>query len=375
MLFFRFFVLSPLIFIVAGCVSFAEQDWQEFVSADSADLCSRNLPAGYPSYDALPLFFITSRLPDCRNELPQFTVQRGDMIRYGRYQSAGTTSNPKPPTIAFRDENNWRKDVNSALGPSGRVIVYIHGYNSPFDETAARTDAVRRVTNFDGPVISYTWPNFETFSRYTVDEANNLWDQPYFYGELLALARNDNVKDIIVISHSMGTRSLLAAMERMSRQSGTRQYLSKFNNLIFASGDVDRQIFERAAKSELFSENMMGADRHITVFASAVDRAVGISRILHGYDRLGITKCNDPRIKEPCYPRDPETNAFFDGVTIVDTSDVSGGFIGHADFIDSEIGREFMCAAVLDNGKAMRKLPKLVKPSRDDPRRFCENAK
>ena len=173
----------------------------------------------------------------------------------------------------------------------------------------------------------------------------------------------------------MGTRSLLAAMERMSRQSGTRQYLSKFNNLVFASGDVDRQIFERAAKSELFSENMMGGDRHITVFTSAVDRAVGISRILHGYDRLGITKCNDPRIKEPCYPRDPETNAFFDGVTIIDTSDVSGGFIGHADFIDSEIGREFMCAAVLDNGIAMRKLPKLVKPARTETRRFCENTK
>ena len=189
MLFFRLFIISPLLLVLVGCVSFAKQDWQELVSADSTDLCSRNLPAGYPSYDALPLFFITSRLPDCRNDLPQFTVQRGDMIRYGRYQAAGTTSNPKPPTIAFRDENNWRNDVNSALGPSGRVIVYIHGYNSPFDETAARTDAVRRVTNFDGPVISYTWPNFETFSRYTVDEANNLWDQPYFYGELLAFAQ------------------------------------------------------------------------------------------------------------------------------------------------------------------------------------------
>ena len=375
MLFFRFFALSPLLLILAGCVSFAKQDWREFVAVDSADLCSGNLPAGYPAYDALPLFFITSRLPDCRNDVPQFTVQRGDRIRYGRYQSAGTTSKPKPPTIAFGDENAWRADVNNALGPSGKVIIYIHGYNSPFRETAARTDAIRRVTNFDGPVISYTWPNFETFSRYTVDEANNLWDQPYFYGELLALARNDNVKNIIVISHSMGTRSLLAAMERMSRQSGTRKYLSKFNNLVFASGDVDRQIFERAAKSELFSENMMGGDRHITVFTSAVDRAVGISRILHGYDRLGITKCNDPRIKEPCYPRDPETNAFFDGVTIIDTSDVSGGFIGHADFIDSEIGREFMCAAVLDNGIAMRKLPKLVKPARDDTRRFCENTK
>jgi esterase/lipase superfamily enzyme len=361
----------PLILLLSGCVSFSQQNWRDFVQAGDRDLCVRDQSIDDASYQQLPIFLITSRLPDCRGASPILTKQRTDQIRYGRYKASGTRKKPGKTEMQFRQRAYWQADLEKAVGPSRRVMVFIHGYNNYFDEIAVRTQAMRQVTGFEGPIITYSWPSFQAFFRYTVDEANNLWDQPYFYGELLSLARTSNIDDIVVVSHSMGTRSLLAAMERMSRQPDTRKYLDKFRTLIFASGDLDRQIFERSAKNELFSENMMGAQRHITVFTSNVDRAVGISRILHGYDRLGITKCNDPNIKEPCYPRDPETGEFFDGVTVVDTSNVSGGIIGHADFIDSLAGREYLCAAVLNDGVAIRKLPKLVMAVKSDAGKFC----
>jgi esterase/lipase superfamily enzyme len=89
-------------------------------------------------------------------------------------------------------------------------------------------------------------------------------------------------------------------------------------------------------------------DRRITVYASLKDKALALSRSLHGYPRLGSPYCFDPfeaaalkaaEHPERCYAakgrytQEPSRSGF----TIIDTSDVSSGGSGHSDYLRSPV--------------------------------------
>nr|MBP7952073.1 hypothetical protein [Sphingorhabdus sp.] len=82
------------------------------------------------------------------------------------------------------------------------------------------------------------------------------------------------------------------------------------------------------------------------IYVSASDRALGFSRTIHGYPRLGRPFCYDRYEAaalaangqlERCYAQSFQNDAFsaHGGLTIIDTSDVSAGRSGHSDYLRS----------------------------------------
>ncbi|NIJ38322.1 esterase/lipase superfamily enzyme [Sphingopyxis panaciterrae] len=291
---------------------------------------------------ALPLFFATSRLPDCRTPDIRLLQYRGDKVRYGRFAPPRDVEMGKKKQfltpIAFQAAPDWWAALRAETDRrQGRVLLYVHGYRENFETTTKDTAQIARMTGFDGPVIAYSWPSQHSLLGYAVDETNMYHDVRNFRVFLKSLAEQSWVKEIVIVSHSLGARLVIPAIAYVDRTSSSADS-SNIANVILASPDIDRETFERDIEEEVLAARRVARDRRITVYVSRADKALAASRALHGYPRLGSPYCFDPfeaaelkakGLPERCYP------VAIAGMTVVDTTDVSRGSTGHSNFLRS----------------------------------------
>jgi len=288
-------------------------------------------------------YFVTSRLPDCLGSDLKLLNHRGDKVRYGRFATPGTISDKKgksKPSVNFAFDNHidWWEQLSEAMqARDGRVLVYVHGFRETFYTSSKDTAQIARLTGFKGPVIQYSWPSQGEFLKYVVDETNMYWDERNFRNFLMALAQEEWTKEIILVSHSLGARLVIPAVEYVDEKSSNKDS-SIISNIILASPDIDRQNFERDIAQEILAMRRVTNNRRITVYTSAKDRALALSADIHGYPRLGVPRCFDPflarelrekGLPERCYAKHN------DGLTIVDTTAVTSGRSGHSDYLKS----------------------------------------
>jgi Alpha/beta hydrolase of unknown function (DUF900) len=195
------------------------------------------------------LFVVTSRLPNCQGEDITLTNFRSEQIRYGRFDSPRAGIGKRQPKmivpLSFQGEERWWADLEGAMANGdGRVLVYVHGYRETFVSNSRDSFQMKRLTEFAGPIIQYSWPSQGALFGYLVDETNLAWDEQNFRRFLTRLATRTWTKEIILVSHSMGARLVIPAVEFVDRNSASADS-SNISNIILASPDVDRQDFER----------------------------------------------------------------------------------------------------------------------------------
>jgi esterase/lipase superfamily enzyme len=296
-------------------------------------------------------FLVTTRLPDCRADIVSLTNHRSDRVRYGRFAAPITNPDKKAerkilvPT-AFQPESDWWAGLRDAANlRQGRVLLYVHGYRETIDSSSKDTAQIAALSQFDGPVIHYSWPSQGQLLSYGVDETNMYWDERNFRRFLQKLAREDWVREIVIVGHSMGARLVIPAIEYVDANSSNAD-ASNISNIILAAPDIDREDFERDIVEEVLSARRVNNDRRITVYVSGNDKALALSRSIHGYPRLGSPYCFNPfeakRLKDAGKPQRCYASKYkYDvepsksGFTIVDTSDVSQGSTGHSDYLKS----------------------------------------
>lgn len=296
-------------------------------------------------------FVVTSRLPDCRDDNIKLTNHRADRVRFGRFSPPETIKPAKGDKqlvvpLAFQAEADWWAGLRDAANlRKGRVLLYVHGYRETLQTTARDTVQIGTMSNFDGPIVHYSWPSQGNLLSYAVDETNMYWDERNFRNFLTKLARTEWVKEIVIVSHSLGARLVIPAVEYVDRTS-TNVDSSNISNIILASPDVDREDFERDIAEEVLAARRVNNDRRVTVYASLSDRALAVSRAVHGYPRLGSPYCFNPfeaqdlkakGLPQRCFATKTkyQTEPAKTGFTIIDTTDLSGGGAGHSDYLRS----------------------------------------
>ena len=343
-------------------------------------------------------FIVTSRLPDCRGDNIKLTNHRADRVRFGRFSPPETIKPAKGDKqlvvpVAFQPEDAWWDGLRDAANlRNGRVLLYVHGYREKLQTTARDTVQIGAMSNFDGPIIHYSWPSQGNLLSYAVDETNMYWDQRNFRNFLTKLARTEWVKEIVIVSHSLGARLVTPAVEYVDRTS-TNADSSNISNIILASPDVDREDFERDIAEEVLAARRVNNDRRVTVYASLSDRALAVSRAVHGYPRLGSPYCFSPfeakdlkakGLPQRCFATKTkyETEPAKTGFTIIDTTDVSGGGAGHSDYLRSlAVCKDF--AAVVNGARTTEDrvataqahvftLRAPVKPTKEDIAAACK---
>lgn len=296
------FLLFPIV-LLGGCVRIAS-------------------PGPAPVPPSLPLeadiFYATDRAPlpfdaktcDPVHERDQVRTYGGERSREGKL-SLGTyatviardhktgdlvQSLPRPvecrppkkqPLSASRASPLPENEYFSALAarvnasPRREVLVFVHGFNISFAEAAQRTAQLQYDLDFAGPAVLFSWTSKASVrpSKYQEDERSVEAGLGLLVSFLEDLQRA-RPERIHVIAHSMGGRALMRALEEMARRAAENPR-PRFAQIILAAPDMDRDEFIRLAPATA------GMAQRVTLYASAVDRALAVAGDSHKVPRAG----------------------------------------------------------------------------------------
>jgi esterase/lipase superfamily enzyme len=167
------------------------------------------------------------------------------------------------------------------------ALVFVHGYNTSFDNAIYRTAQIAYDLNFDGAAFAYSWPSGGAVASYTYDRESAGAAQPYLRQFLEVVVKETGAKAISLVAHSMGSQPLLEVLKDM-RQSAPDDVV--INQMILAAPDVDADNFANLAAT------IEGLAKGVTLYAAANDRALVISRNFWQNPRAGDVPANGPMI-------------------------------------------------------------------------------
>ncbi|MCC0005579.1 MAG: alpha/beta hydrolase [Methylobacteriaceae bacterium] len=226
-----------------------------------------------------------------------------------------------------------------ATKPKNGVLVFVHGYNTRFEEAVYRFAQIVHDSRAQVTPVLFTWPSRGKLLAYAYDRESATYSRDGLESALQALANDPKVGEISILAHSMGNWVTIEALRQMSIRN--RGISKKIRNVMLAAPDVDVDVFRRQIR--LIDEGRTRPD--FTLFVSRDDDALAVSRLLWGStDRVGAI---DPN-KEPYRSKLQQSD-----LRVVDLSDIkTGDPTGHAKFAESpEVVK--MIGARLSSGQAL----------------------
>lgn len=292
-------------------------------------------------YAHIKVFYGTDRRPEAaRNNKIMYGSKRNDQFTYGTcdvylpkelpkvlvYPTLWRLDFMEDPThlmvisrVAEIDKKAFFDDLSLAVAstPEKKVFLFIHGFNMTFEDAARRTAQISYYIGPDTVPVFYSWPSMGKLWGYLADEDNVEWTHPHLRQFLEDVATRSGAKTIYLMAHSMGNRALTNALllSKPTEQSLIR-HKSLFSSIIMAAPDIDQDIFKRDIAPFL---KLTGAS--VTIYVSANDNALKVSRGLHNDKRVGEIEDGGPFI--------------IDGMDTIDVSGIDDSFTGHGYYFNS----------------------------------------
>lgn len=208
--------------------------------------------------------------------------------------------------------------------PGRRVLLFVHGFNTRFEEAVYRFAQIV----YDSPVkvapVLFTWPSGGSLTDYVYDRDSALYSRDALERILETITSDPNVGSVSILAHSMGSYVTVEALRQMSIRN--RGLPSKLRDVMLAAPDIDVDVFRR----QIASIDMSRRSAQFTIFVSREDRALSISSfIARDSTRLGSL---DPTA-EPYASMLAASNVKVVDLTTVESKD----FTNHGKFANSEV--------------------------------------
>jgi esterase/lipase superfamily enzyme len=208
--------------------------------------------------------------------------------------------------------------VSGRIGVNRDVLVFIHGFNTPFDEARDRTAQIVADSRFGGVAVLFTWPTKHELFGYVSDKDNATASRDALQALLQEIGATPGVGKVHVLAHSMGGWLAMEAL-RQEAIANDRDLSGHLGDVMLASPDIDLDVFA-GQMARLRPAN-------VTVFATANDRALSLSSaIAQSRQRVGGIN--------PSKPEDRERIEAL-GAKVYDLSNFSDGFIDHGAYADA----------------------------------------
>jgi len=163
---------------------------------------------------------------------------------------------------------------------NGNVLIFVHGYNTPFDGGVYLFAQVVHDSEMKVVPLLFAWPSRGNLFGYNYDRESTTSSRTVFANLIERIAEADEVKSITILAHSMGGWLTMEAL-RTGVLRGD-DYKGKLEDVILASPDIDVDVFYSQF------EDMQGHTPNITLLVSRDDNALRIARRIGGdIDRLG----------------------------------------------------------------------------------------
>jgi len=254
----------------------------------------------------LPVFYATDRhrRPLGWNPDLRFTGARSEHVWLGRARVSfppthrlSAIERPSMLRLLFKEDaskhvvidelselslDEYATSVAAHVAKSRRseALIYLHGYNIRFGDAVRRTAQIAYDLKFEGAAIAFSWPSLGTTTGYTRDEVSVAWSAAHVEAFLRQLGTRMGVERIHVLSHNIGARAVIDALQR-AEPAADGSAIPRIRQLVFAAPDIDAALFRHAAP------RLTAAAERVTLYASAHDTALSAARLLHGYPRAG----------------------------------------------------------------------------------------
>jgi esterase/lipase superfamily enzyme len=197
----------------------------------------------------------------------------------------------------------------------GRVMVFIHGYNTSFDSAVYRATQIAHDSGYPGTPVLFSWASGGKTKDYVYDRESASVARDQLEVTLRLLAQS-GARRVDIVAHSMGTWVTMEALRQLAL-AGDRDLGGKLGDVVLASPDIDVDVFRSQMR------RYGKPTRPFFLMLSADDRALKLSGILAG---------NKPRVGDYANAADLAEL----GVMVVDVSHEKGGdSLNHTKFADN----------------------------------------
>ena len=190
---------------------------------------------------------------------------------------------PPDATDRFSDAIN----AQLAVSKKKHVYIYVHGYKVVYENPILVSAELWHFLGYDGAFIAYAWPSTPSMFAYIGDSDTATGFARNFRLLLESVAENTDAEEIHVIGYSNGTRLVTRAMEQLAliHQGKTADEIWEelhLRNVILVGSDIDREVF-----GSYMSDGILNVSKHLSIYMSRYDKALGISQFLTRRQRLG----------------------------------------------------------------------------------------
>lgn len=208
--------------------------------------------------------------------------------------------------------------VSGRVGSDRDLLLYVHGFNTPYDEARFRLAQIAWDGRFGGVPVLFTWPSASNLLDYGAAKESATTVRDPLAKLIRKLADLPGVGRVHILAHSMGTWLTMEAL-RENAIAGSPDLDGKLGDVVLAAPDIDLNVFrQQIARID---------PSHVSVLVAANDRALFLSRRLAG-DRPRLGGLD---------PGNPADRAAIDalGVKTYDLTADSTGLIGHGTYADA----------------------------------------
>jgi esterase/lipase superfamily enzyme len=215
-------------------------------------------------------------------------------------------------------------DARVRRTPGRRVLIFIHGFNTRFEEAVYRFAQIVHDARVDVAPVLFTWPSGGSVTDYVYDRDSAVYSRDALEAVLQALVKDPSVDSISILAHSMGNYLAIEALRQMAIRN--RGLSPKIRDVMMASPDIDVDVFRR----QIAEIDAGPRPAQFTLFVSRDDRALGLSSFLaRDSTRLGAL---DPA-------KEPYRSILEEGrVQVIDlTGFASNDFTNHGKFASGDV--------------------------------------
>ena len=178
-------------------------------------------------------------------------------------------------------------DAQLAVSDKKHVYIFVHGYKVVYENPVLVASELWHFLGYEGAFIAYAWPSTPSQFAYIKDSDTSAGYARNFRLLLESIAENTDVEQVHIIGYSNGTRLITRALEQLAlinQGKSADEIFAKLRlqNVILVGSDVDRGVFD-----SYLADGLLNVQKHLTVYMSKYDKALGVSQFLTRRQRVG----------------------------------------------------------------------------------------
>ncbi len=183
-----------------------------------------------------------------------------------------------PGAIAPLDAGAWREELARLMSPDmgareRHAVVVVHGFDTAFEDAAARGSRLAERVRRGLPVIVYSWPSGSRIASYSLDRDNSARAAPFLGETVISAAGSGGAEVVSLAGFGLGCRTLLEALGELAKAASGGATLGE---VVLVAPDLEAGDLARRLAP------LKGVARGITIYADGGDHSLDISRRFNG---------------------------------------------------------------------------------------------